>query len=233
MYIYLFLTVGIIHSVLLFCTYSLWRDTRIAALGVTLPPVFFFAWDDFRIAASPFIGLVDTLYWLSWPGYWAHWLLGSWLLITSVSVLRLAGLDIFQSRWVMGGCCLVAVGLTLHDLPQFWTRDLHPVCDLGIVRYGITVNEDNRCWATQPLVAGAIPITPVIACLIALISGIVLWAGRKIPWLAIGSIAMLITALPVFSRHGIEYVGEALIEGGLVFSIWTITRQSADAAHQS
>lgn len=228
MYLSVFVATGIAQSVLFLWTFLLWRDTRIAALGITLPPVFFFAWDDFRIAVSPFIGLGDTLYWLTWPGYWAHWLLGSWLLIASVSVLRLAGLDIFQARWVMGGCCLVAVGLTLHDLPQFWTRDLHPVCDLEIMRYGISVNEGNRCFASQPLVPGNIPITPVMACLIALGSGIVLWARRKIPWLAIGSIVMLITALPAFSRHGLEYLGEALIEAGLVASIWVMIRKPKD-----
>lgn len=229
MYQAMFIGIGMINVAILVWAFFLWRKTCAPALAVTLLPVFFFAWDNFRMAAGPVLGFGTTLYWLTWPGYWAHWLLGSWLIIASGAVLRLANFALVRSRWVMGGFCVLATGLTLHDLPQFWMRDLYPLCDLDLIRYGISVKESARCSPTQPLVAGSIPITPVLACIVALGTGVVLWTRRNNPWLALGSVGMLITATPIFSRHGIEYLGEALIEGGLVASVWAMTRSTAAA----
>lgn len=228
MYQAMFIGFGVINIAILAWAFFLWQKTRAPALAVTLIPVFFFAWDNFRIAAGPVLGFGTALYWLTWPAIWAHWLLG-WPIIASGLVLRLAGFSWVRSRWVMGGFCLLATGLTLHDLPQFWRRDLYPLCDLDLIRYGISVKESARCLPTQPLVAGNIPITPVIACLVALSSGVVLWLRRKNPWLVLGSLGMLITAMPIFSRHGIEYLGEALIEGGLVASVWVMCRSTSKA----
>jgi len=225
MYQAMFLGIGVINVGIFVWAFVLWRRSREPALALTLIPVFFFAWDNFRIAAGPVLGFGVSLYWLTWPAYWAHWLCGSWLIIASGSALRLANVSFVRSRWVMGAFCLLATGLTLRDLPQFWTRDLYPLCDLELIRYGISVKESARCSPTQAVVAGSVPITPVIACMIALGAGVAIWIRQRIPWLALGSIGMLIAASPIFSSHGLEYLGEAIIEGGLVASVWSMTRR--------
>ena len=47
----------------------------------------------------------------------------------------------------------IAAALMLHDLPNFWRQDIHPVCEFDLLRYGGTVREANRCFPDQPLTA--------------------------------------------------------------------------------
>jgi hypothetical protein len=134
--------------------------------------------------------------------------------------LRLAGFDFAQQRRVMAAFCLTAVALMVHDLPYLWTRDIYPVCELGLIRYSGAVNEASRCSAGQALVTSDFPLAPVVTCLVVIGSGVLLWARRGFPWMTLGGVAMLLTAaLPVLRDHKLDNFGEVLIVLGTTLAI--------------
>jgi hypothetical protein len=231
MYSLMFLGFAIAQASLFVWAMRLWRSTHATALPVILIPLLFLVWDNLRVASGIVIGFGETLYWLSWPVFWAHWLSGCWLIIASGSILRLAGFGFARSRAVMAGFCLVTVALMLHDLPLFWTKDIYPVCEFDLIRYSGSVTEANRCSPDQPLIKGEFPIAPVVTCFVVIGTGIALWVRRGFPWMAVGGIVMLLTAaVPVLSRNRLDNLGEVFIKGGSIFAIWFLTRQGAATA---
>ena len=231
MYSLMFLGFAIAQASLFVWAMRLWRSTRATALPVILIPLFFLVWDNLRVASGIVIGFGETLYWLSWPVFWAHWLSGCWLIIASGSILRLAGFAFAQSRAVMAGFCLVTVALMLHDLPLFWTKEIYPVCEFDLIRSSGSVTEANRCSPDQALVKGEFPIAPVVTCFVVIGTGIALWVRRGFPWMAVGGIVMLLTAaVPVLSRNRLDNLGEVFIKGGSIFAIWFLTRKGAATA---
>ena len=222
----MFFGFGIIQATLCAWAFRLWRSTRIGALLITLFPLFFFVWDNLRIAAGNFIGFGDLLYALSLPAYWAHWVSGSWLIILCGAILRVADFEFARSPRTVGAFCVLATALMIHDLPLFWSKELYPLCDAELLRYGGTVTEANRCSLDQPLVRASFPLTPVIACFVALTVGVTLWVRRNLPWLAVGSMAMFLTAMPTLAHLHLENLGEAIIEASAIASIWHFTRRT-------
>ncbi|NBU25744.1 MAG: hypothetical protein EBS39_09035, partial [Gammaproteobacteria bacterium] len=102
----------------------------------------------------------------------------------------------------------------------FWTRDIYPVCELGLIRYSGSVSEATRCFAGQPLVAGEFPLSPVVTCFVVIASGALLWARDRFPWMALGAVAMLLTAaLPALRAHKLDNFGEVLIVLGTTLAI--------------
>ncbi|MBU6377974.1 MAG: hypothetical protein KJS95_05515 [Gammaproteobacteria bacterium] len=230
MYSLMFLGFAIAQASLFVWALRLWRETRARALPVIIVPLFFLIWDNLRVAAGIVIGFGDTLYWLTWPVFWAHWLSGCWLIIASGSILRLAGFGFANSRAVMAAFCIVTAALVLHDLPLFWTRDIYPVCEFDLIRYSGSVTEANRCFPDQPLVKGEFPIAPVVTCFVVIGTGIALWVRRGFPWMAVGGIVMLLTAaIPALSRHRLDNLGEVFIKGGSILAVWFLTRRAANA----
>lgn len=219
------------QTLLLVRLLRLWRGTRAPAAAVLLVPQAFLVWDNLRVAAGGLLGHGPVLYWLSWPAFWAHWLTGCWLIIASGSILRLAGFRSAQRPMVMGAFCAAAALLMLHDLPLFWTRDIHPVCELGLVRYSGSVSEATRCSADQPLVTGEFPLAPVVTCLVVIASGALLWVKRGFPWMTLGAVGMLLTAaIPALRAHKLDNFGEVLIVLGATLAIARFARATPRAA---
>lgn len=220
MYNLMFLAFAALQVALFVWLLRLWRGTRTPAAAVLLVPQFFLIWDNLRVVSGVVLGHGPLLYWLSWPSFWAHWMIGCWLIIASGSILRLAGFDFAQQRRVMAAFCLTAVALMVHDLPYLWTRDIYPVCELGLIRYSGAVNEASRCSAGQALVTSDFPLAPVVTCLVVIGSGVLLWARRGFPWMTLGGVAMLLTAaLPVLRDHKLDNFGEVLIVLGATLAI--------------
>ena len=228
MYSLMFLGFAIAQASLFVWAIHLWRRTRAKALPVILLPLFFLVWDNLRVASGSVLGFGETLYWLTWPAFWAHWLSGCWLIIASGSILRLAGFEFARARGVMAGFCLLTVALVAHDLPLFWTKDIYPVCEFDLIRYSGAVTEANRCSPEQALVTGEFPIAPVVTCFVVIGTGIALWVRRGFPWMAVGGIVMLLTAgVPALNRHRLDNLGEVFIKGGSLLAIWYLTRDAA------
>lgn len=225
MYSLMFLGFGLAQIALFAWLIRIYLNTGAKAAAVVLFPQFFLIWDNLRVAAGAVLGFGDLLYTLTWPAFWAHWLSGCWLIIASGCILRMAGFEFARARWVMGGFCLLATALVLHDLPLFWTKEIYPVCEFDLIRYSGSVTEANRCSADQPLVAGEIPIAPVVTCFVVIGTGIALWVRKGFPWMAIGGIVMLLTAaIPALNRHRLDNLGEVFIQGGSIGAIWFLTR---------
>ena len=132
MYNLMFLAFAALQVALFVWLLRLWRGTRSPAAAVLLVPQFFLIWDNLRVVSGVVLGHGPLLYWLSWPSFWAHWMIGCWLIIASGSILRLAGFDFAQQRRVMAAFCLTAVALMVHDLPYLWTRDIYRCGQRGV-----------------------------------------------------------------------------------------------------
>ena len=227
----MFLGFGLAQIALFVWLVRVYLDTGANAAAVILFPQFFLIWDNLRVAAGIVIGFGDFLYTLTWPAFWAHWLSGCWLIIASGSILRLAGFEFARSRWVMGGFCLLATALVLHDLPLFWTKEIYPVCEYDLIRYSGSVTEANRCSPDQALVKGEFPLAPVITCFIVIGTGIALWIRKGIPWMAVGGTVMLLTAaVPALNRHRLDNLGEVFIKGGTILAVWFLIRKAGAQA---
>lgn len=111
MYNLMFLAFAALQIALFVWLLRLWRGTRAPAAAVLLVPQFFLVWDNLRVASGVVLGHGPLLYSLSWPSFWAHWMIGCWLIIASGSILRLAGFDFAQQHRVMAAFCLTAVAL--------------------------------------------------------------------------------------------------------------------------
>ena len=225
MYNLMFLVNAVAQAALFVWLLRLWRGTRAPAAAVLLVPQSFLIWDNLRVASGVVLGHGPLLYWLSWPAFWSHWLTGCWLIIACGSILRMADFKLAQRRWVMGAFCLVAVALMLYDLPYIWTRDIHPVCELGLVRYSTAVSEATRCFPDQALVRGDFPLAPILTCQVVIATGLLLWQFRGFRWMALGGIAMLLSAaVPFLREHKLDNFGEVLIVLGATLAIARFAR---------
>ena len=55
---------------------------------------------------------------------------------------------------------------------------------------------------------------------IVIVTGLLLWARRSFPWMAVGGILMFLAGgIPVLARHRLENLGEAFIVAGVIFAI--------------
>lgn len=225
MYTALFFIYGLLQIGLFVWLVRLWRETREPIALVLMLPQFFLIWDNWRVAIGPLLGFGDLLYWLTWPSFWVHWFAGCWLIIAAGALLRIAGFEFAKSKWVMGAFCITAVALMLHDLPNFWTQELYPVCQYDLIRYSSAVSETTRCWPDQPLAgSNQFPLAPVVTCFVVIGTGLVLWIRRGFPWLFLGALLMLISATPPFAKYKLDNFGEVLIKGGTFWALWHFTR---------
>ena len=219
---------GLLQLALFVWLLRIHRETREPVALLLLVPQFFLVWDNLRVAIGPLLGHGELLYWLTWPSFWAHWFAGCWLIIGAGAILRMAGFDFARHRAVMGAFCTVTVALMIHDLPNFWTEDIYPVCEYDLIRYAGSVSEATRCFPDQAL-AGSnhFPLAPVVTCFVVMGAGLALWSRRGFPWMFLGGLLMLISATPPFARYKLDNLGEVLIAGGAYWAIWHFTRSAA------
>jgi hypothetical protein len=224
-YSLMFLFFALAQTALFVWLWRIYRETREPVAAMLLFPQFFLIWDNLRVASGIVIGFGDVLYWLTWPVFWIHWLAGCWLIIACGAILRLADFEFAQSKWVMGGFCLIATALIAHDLPYFWTKEIYPVCEFDLIRYGGSVSEASRCFADQALVDSEFPLAPVVTCFVVIGTGALLWLRRGFPWFAVGGTLMLMSAaIPVLFNNRLDNLGEVMIKGGAFWAIWHFTR---------
>lgn len=193
--------------------------TGAVAATVLLIPQLGLIYDNLIVATGGWIGLGPTLESLSWPRFWIHWLFGSWLIIASGSILRLAGFTWARSKVVMGAFCALTVALIGLDLPLFWTTELHPVCELGLVRYSTVVSADKFCLPGQVAVKGGFPVAAIITCVVVIIVGAILMVRRRFAWMFVGGVLMFVSATPFFMKLKLDNFGEVLIAGGCIWAI--------------
>jgi hypothetical protein len=225
MYTALFLVQAFVQLLLLFWIVRIWKNTGLSVAFALFLPQFGLVYDNARVGLGSFIGLGPTLEALSWPAFWIHWLFGAWLIIVCGSVLRLAGFDWAKNKAVMASFCILTVIWMLYDLPYFWTKSLHPVCELDLVRYSVQVSADKFCLPNQVEVAGGGPPWPQLStCIIVIITGAMLWAKRGFPWMFWGGLLMFISAMPPLMRLKLDNLGEVLIAGGCIWAIAHFSR---------
>jgi hypothetical protein len=225
MFTLLFALYAVAQLALFVWLWRTWRETRTPSAAVLLVPQLGLFWDNLVVASGKFIGLGPTLIALSWPRFWIHWLMGAWLIVASGSILRLAGFEFAKRRWVMVTFCLLTAAMMVWDIPYFFEKQLHPVCEYDLVRYSTAVKDGAQCLPGQAAVpGGGAPIPQLMAIAAVLFAGALLWRYRGFPWYFLGGALMYISATPPFQRLKLDNFGEVLIAGGAIWAIWHFTR---------
>ena len=227
MYSELFLLQGLLQAVLMFWVWQLWRTTGMVIFALLLVPQFGLVWDNLIVGLGRFIGFSPVLEALSWPRFWLHWLFGTWLIVGAGVALRLAGFEFMRSARAMLMFCSLTVALMMFDLPHFWRDSLHPVCEFDLVRYSTAVSADTLCFADQPVVRAAPPIASILTCFVVIICGAMLLARRKFPWMFLGGVLMLASAMPPLRNFKLDNFGEILIAGGCIWALAHFAKRAA------
>jgi hypothetical protein len=119
----------------------------------------------------------------------------------------------------MAAFCLLTVLLMAIDARHFFDARLQPVCEHGLVRNSTAVSPDKFCLPDQVAVAGSFPMTALLTCIVVIVAGAVLMLRRRFPWMFLGGVVMLATALPPMRPLKLDNFGEVLIAGGLIAAI--------------
>lgn len=218
----MFLFNALLQALLFIWLVQIWRKTRAAAAAVLLIPQFFLIWDNLIVGSGQWIGFGELLESLSWPRFWAHWLFGSWLIIASGSILRLAGFGWAQKRWVMALFCLLTVGVVAYEVSSNWHATLMPVCEYDLLRYSTSVRAEHLCSPEQTVVpGGGAPLGPLVTVFVVIGVGAVLAIRRRFPWMLVGGVLMFISATPPLMRSKLDNFGEVMIALG---AIWAVAR---------
>jgi hypothetical protein len=218
---YVFLAFALIHLGLWLWGWKLWAETgRPVSLFLVLFGGTLLFYDNLRIGLGRFIGPGDTLYAMSVPAFAWHWSMLPLLVIAAGSIARQADFAWARNRVVMGAFCVVAVALSVHDIPKIFDMDLRVACLADTVRYTTNVSPAQVCPGDEPWMQGAGgPLVAIVTNLVVLGVGIALWVRRKWPWLALGAGAMLVAA-GAFARSPwslpIANFGEICITTGLI-----------------
>jgi hypothetical protein len=223
MYTTLFIVQAVLQLALFAWLVRIYRKTGLAIALVLFIPQLGLFYDNLMLASGSFIGLGATLEALSWPRFWVHWLFGAWLIIASGGILRLAGFSWAQHKATMMAFCSLTALLMLHDLPEFWSSQLYPVCEFDLIRYSTQVSAEHFCFPDQVAVRGGPPLAAVVTCVIVIATGAVLWVRRGFPWMMLGALAMLVSATPFMRPYKLDNLGEVFIAGGC---IWALARFS-------
>lgn len=218
---YVFLAYAVIHLTIWLWGWKLWAaHGRPVALLLVLVSGTLLFYDNFRIGIGRFLGEGGLLYNLSVPAFAWHWSMLPLLVIAAGSIARLADLRWAQGKVAMGGFCVVAVALSLRDIPGIFSMELHPACLADTLRYSTSVRADQVCPGGTTIPGGAdAAFVAIITNVIVLVVGIVLWVQRRWPWMAVGAGLMFIAA-GAFAGHRyglvIANLGEIAITLGLI-----------------
>ncbi len=195
---FIFLLYTVIHLVIWFWGWKLWLDTgKPVSLFLVLFGGTLLFYDNLRIGIGRFIGEGELLYALSQPAFAWHWSMLPLLVIAAGSIAREAEFDWARNKIVMGAFCVVAVALSIHDIPKIFSMQLYPACLADTVRYSTAVSEFQVCpgGVVVPRTAGAeAALVAIITNIIVLGVGIAVWVRHKWPWMAVGSGLMFIAA---------------------------------------
>jgi hypothetical protein len=217
----LFLTYAVIHIGIWLWGWKLWAETdRPVSLFLVLFGGTLLFYDNLRIGGGRFIGEGDLLYAMSVPAFAWHWALLPLLVIAAGSIARQAGLPGAANKFVMGAFCVVAVALSIHDIPKIFEMDLKLACLQDTVRYTTSLKPTQLCSPDAiPVPSGADAATvAIITNIIVLITGIGVWVKRRWPWMTMGALAMFVCAGPWWGDNSLPIAnfGEICITLGLI-----------------
>ncbi len=220
----LFLVFAIVHFIIWIWGWRAWaRNGRPRALFLILFGGTLLFYDNLRIGSGRFIGQGELLEAMSVPAFIWHWTMLPLLVIAAGIIARTAGLRWAQSKWAMGGFCLLATALIALDVPKIFNFDLYPVCLADTVRYSTRVGADFLCSPGDTVITSGpgAALVAILTNVIVLAVGIALWIQRGWKWMALGSGAMFIAA-GAFSQSywslPIANFGEILITLGMIAS---------------
>lgn len=219
MYSELFLFQALLQAVLLGWLWRIWKTTGLLIAALLLIPQFGLVYDNLIVGLGRFIGFSPVLEALSWPRFWIHWLFGTWLIVASGVALRLAGFEFMRSARALVLFCALTFALMMYDVPHFWTDRLYPVCEFDLIRYSTAVSAETLCYEGQQVVRSTPPIPSIITCLIVIGAGALLMIKRRFPWMFLGGVLMLASAMPPLRTFKLDNFGEILIAGGCIYAI--------------
>lgn len=217
----IFLTYSLIHISIWLWGWKLWsQNDRPVSLFLVLFGGTLLFYDNLRIGLGRFIGEGDFLYAMSVPAFAWHWALLPLLVIAAGSIARQAELPGASNKFVMGAFCVVAVALSVHDIPKIFDMNLVLACLGDTVRYSTSVKGAQLCSPDQiPVPSGADAGTvAIITNIIVLITGIGIWVKHRWPWMTLGALFMFSVAGPWWGDYGllVANLGEIAITLGLI-----------------
>lgn len=219
MYSELFLSQALLQAVLFVWLWRIWRRTGLLIAVLLLAPQFGLFYDNLIVGVGRFIGFSPLLEAISWPRFWIHWVFGTWLIVAAGVALRLAGFEFMRGTRPLLLFCSLTFALMLYDLPHFWSSQLYPVCEFDLIRYSTAVSADTLCFEGQPVVRSSPPIPSILTCFVVIGCGALLMVKRKFPWMFLGGVLMLASAMPPLRNFKLDNFGEILIAGGCIWSI--------------
>jgi hypothetical protein len=203
------------NTVLLAYTLRQWQRLRLPVLGLLAFLILALPYDTALVGAGRWLGQGPLLEVASGPRFMLFHLSVPLTLIIAAALARLAGLRFAQSRWFMGGACVVATALAIADWRHIvlWPS-LYPACWADTLRYVPSVLESQACTPGQPGTGlpGAFPPAGVIALPGLLVVGALIAWQKRWPWLLVGmAVGLVFLGLPP-SRVGPlpGFVGDAI-----------------------
>lgn len=224
MYSELFLLQALLQAVLFIGVWRLWRRTGLLIAALLLAPQFGLVYDNLIVGLGRFIGFSPLLEAISWPRFWIHWVFGTWLIVAAGVALRLAGFEFMRETRPLLLFCSLTFALMLYDLPHFWSSQLYPVCEFDLIRYSTAVSANTLCFEGQQVVRSSPPIPSILTCFVVIGCGALLIVKRKFPWMFLGGVLMLASAMPPLRNFKLDNFGEILIAGGCIYAIAHFSR---------
>jgi hypothetical protein len=180
MYSAFMFALAVADTALLVWTLREWARLRLALLGLLAFLIAALPYDTALVGAGRFIGISPGLEAVSGPRFMLFHLSVPLTLIVGASLARLAGLPWAQSRWFIGGICLLATGFIVADWQHIlvWPS-LYPACWADTLRYVPSVVASQACSPDQPGIGlpGAFPLAGALALPGLLVVGVLI--GRR------------------------------------------------------
>lgn len=195
----IFLLLAAAELVLLIWVYRQWRRLGSWPLALLVVPLALQWADAGIIGLGRAIGEGETLLALNQTRFFWHIFTLPILLISLGSLLRLADFPGARHRGFQTAFCLAAVVGWVSAWPWWPTADFHPACYLDTLRYVNLVAAGQQCHPGQALGASSgFPVLGLAVILVEIAAGAWLWWRRQWPWLTVGAVLVLLTAmLPV------------------------------------
>ena len=174
-----------------------YRQYKDVVFLLILSTLIFLWYDSFIIAIGSFIGAGPLLEALSWPRFIAHLLLLPIWIIAAGALARRAGFKWAEPKFIMALFCLIGTAGIAMGAMELLKLELFPACMRGTVRYVTFVADAQACSADMAGSGHAPtgpPIAPILATLLFLIVGLMMWVWRSWPWLFLGSLFMFVMA---------------------------------------
>lgn len=193
----------------------------IAALSIGL------IYDNGLIALGSTIGIGDTLEMLSIPRFVMHALITPLMIIAVVQVAIASGISWLATRssWII--IWLLTAAMIGYGIYELTILELQPACFNGITRYTSSASAIQYCFEGQQTLPGlGPPIPSIVAVLLIIGFGVVMWRRHGWPWYSLGGLQMLLAAGVPFSQFGLlpGNGGEVILQFAFVSTAYRFSR---------